>query len=102
MGKSPASEVIVAPCQTDFGVELKSERGLVAVTHQVPPGLLRYPKKQTNLMSVLYRIYCQFVHETNSTRKNVADLSHHTFNLNGKYGLRTTSAELPPPRYQNQ
>ena len=30
--------------QTDFGVELEPERGFVAVTHQVPPGLLRYLK----------------------------------------------------------
>ena len=38
-------------------------------------------------MSILYRICCQIVHEANSSRKIVADLSHHTFNLNGKYGL---------------
>ena len=30
--------------QTDFGVELEPERGFVAVTQQVPPGLLRYLK----------------------------------------------------------
>ena len=50
--------------QPDFGVELESERGLVAVTHQVPPGLLRYLKQYTKLASVLYRIYCQITYET--------------------------------------
>ena len=39
--------------QTDFGVELEPERGFVAVTHQVPPGLLRYLKNLTILMNVL-------------------------------------------------
>ncbi len=53
-----------AKLQLDFWVELKSERGLVTVTHQVPLGLLRYLKKHTKLMSVLYRIYCQIAHET--------------------------------------
>ncbi len=38
--------------QTDFGVELEPEKGLVAVTHQVPRGLLRYLKNRTKLMSV--------------------------------------------------
>ena len=39
--------------QTDFGVELEPERGFVAVTHQVPPGLLRYLKNLTILMNIL-------------------------------------------------
>ena len=39
--------------QTDFGVELEPERGFVAVTHQVPPGSLRYLKNLTILMNVL-------------------------------------------------
>jgi len=38
--------------QTDFGVELEPEKGLVAVTLQVPPGLLRYLKNHTKLMGV--------------------------------------------------
>ena len=36
-----------------LGVELKPEGGLFAVTHQVPPGRLRYLKKHAKLMSVL-------------------------------------------------
>ena len=50
--------------QPDLGIELEPKRGLFAVTHQVPPGLLRYLKQYTKLASVLYRIYCQITHET--------------------------------------
>ena len=43
--------------QTDFGVELESERGLVAVTHRVPPMSVRKLSEIANLLHVLYLKY---------------------------------------------
>ena len=43
--------------QTDFGVELESERGLVAVTHRVPPLSVRKLSEIADLLHVLYLKY---------------------------------------------
>jgi hypothetical protein len=39
--------------QPDFRIELESQRGLFAVTHQVPPGRLRYLKQNAKWMGEL-------------------------------------------------
>lgn len=39
--------------QPDFRIELESQLGLFAVTHQVPPGRLRYLKQNAKWMGEL-------------------------------------------------
>ncbi|MCH7605748.1 MAG: hypothetical protein IH962_01205 [Chloroflexi bacterium] len=59
--------------QEDSRVELEPERGLFAVTHQMPPDLLRYLKKHIKLKRKLKLRYGVFAHKITSQVRTSAD-----------------------------